>query len=67
MLLCVSAFSQSGDLRITEPAVSKDGTIVTSERAVTLTGTLSSKGGDQRILCESSRGFSDLATVRFNG
>jgi hypothetical protein len=64
LLFCVSAFSQSGDLRITEPAMSKDGTIVTSEPAVTLTGTLSSTVGDQRILWESSRGFSDLAIVR---
>jgi len=64
LLLCVSGFSQNSGLRITEPAVSKDGTIVTSEPAVTLHGTLSSKGGNQRILWESSRGFSDLATVR---
>ncbi len=63
-LLCSSAFSQNAFLRITEPAPSKDGTIVTSEPAIYLKGTLASQSGQNRVLWESNRGFSDLATVR---
>jgi hypothetical protein len=58
------AFSQNGALRLTEPKPSKDGTIITSEPALNLQGTLAWKGGDRRVLWESNRGFSDLATVR---
>jgi hypothetical protein len=64
LILCGSVFSQNGDLRVTEPEPSKDGTIVIQEPAIYLRGTLSWRGGDQRVLWESNRGFSDMATVR---
>jgi len=46
---------------------SRDGTSVTSEPAIPLKGTLAWKGGDNRVLWESSRGFSDLAAVHLAG
>ena len=55
------AFGQNSALRITEPAPSRDGTIVTTEPAISLKGTLAWTGGDRRVLWESNRGFSDLA------
>jgi hypothetical protein len=61
--LCGLAFAQNRALRITEPTPSKDGSIVTSEPAISLKGTLSWTGGDRRVLWESNRGFSDLAAV----
>ena len=63
LLFCGLAFSQNSALRVTEPAPSKDATIVTSEPAILLKGTLSGTSGDMRVLWESNRGFSDLATV----
>ena len=63
LLFCSPAFSQNGALRVTDPVPSKDGTIVTKDSAISLRGTLSYTGGDMRVLWESSRGFSDLATV----
>jgi hypothetical protein len=63
LLFCGLAFGQNGALRITEPAPRKDGTIVTSEPALALKGTLSWTGGDMRVLWKNYRGFSDLATV----
>jgi hypothetical protein len=63
LLFCGLAFSQNSALRITDPIPSRDGTIVTSEPALTLEGTLAWTGRDRRVLWESSRGFSDLARV----
>ena len=63
LLFPVLAFGQDGALRVIDPAPSKDGTIVTTEAALSLKGTLAWKGGDKRVLWESNRGFSDLATV----
>jgi hypothetical protein len=57
------AFGQNGALHITEPTPGKNGTIVTHEPEISLKGTLSWKGGDRRVMWESSRGFSDLAAV----
>ncbi len=61
------ALCQNAALRLTEPAPSKDGTILTNEPAILLKGTLAWTGGDRRILWESNRGFSDLATVQLDG
>jgi hypothetical protein len=63
LLFCGLVFGQHDTLRITEPAPSRDGTIVTNQPAIALKGTLSWTGGDRRVLWESSRGFSDLASV----
>ena len=63
LIFCGLAFSQNGVLRVTEPTPSKDGTIITSDPAIYLKGTLTSAGEDRRVLWESNRGFSDLATV----
>jgi hypothetical protein len=63
LVFCGSSFGQNGALRITEPTPSKDRTFVTNEPAISLQGTLAWTGGDQRMLWESSRGFSDLAAV----
>jgi hypothetical protein len=63
LLFCSLAFSQNGALRITDPAPSKDGTIVTNTPAISLKGTLAWSGGDMRVLWKNERGFSDLATV----
>ena len=63
LIFCGLALGQNGALRITEPAPSKDGTLVTDEPAIALRGTLAWTGGDRRVLWESSRGFSDLAIV----
>jgi len=62
-LFCGLTFAQNSALRIEEPVPTKDGTIVTSEPAIALKGTLSWTGGDRRVLWESNRGFSDLASV----
>ena len=63
LLLCSTAFAQNGALRIVEPIAKKGHTIVTSEPAITLRGTLVWKGGDTRILWKNYRGFSDLMSV----
>ena len=63
LLFCGLALGQNAGLRVTDPIPSRDGSIVTSEPAIYLRGTLSSRGEDRRVLWESSRGFSDLATV----
>ena len=63
LLFCSIALSQNGALRLTEPTPAKDGTFVTSNPAIHLTGTLAWAGGDKRVLWESNRGFHDLATV----
>jgi hypothetical protein len=57
------AFGQNSVLRVIDPAPSKDGTIITTEPAIYLRGTLTSAREDARVLWESNRGFSDLATV----
>jgi len=57
------AFGQNGALRLTEPLTKKDHTVVTSEPAISLKGTLAWTGGDRRVLWMSNRGFSDLASV----
>lgn len=59
----VLAYGQSGALRLTEPAPPRDGTIVTSQPAIHLHGTLAWQGGDMRVEWVSNRGFSDLAAV----
>ena len=67
MLFSSLAFGQNGALRITEPTPGKNGTIITHEPEISLKGTLSWKGGDRRVIWESSRGFRDLATVSLAG
>jgi hypothetical protein len=49
-IFCTLAFSQDGALRLTEPKPAKDGTIFTSEPALTLKGTLASTGENKRVL-----------------
>jgi len=61
-LSCGLAFAQNGALRITDPLPSKDGTVVTSDPAISLRGTLAWSGGDMRVLWRSNRGFRDLAS-----
>src|ERR1017187_250705 len=63
LFFCGLAFGQNGALRVTEPAPSKNKTIVTSEPAIPIKGTLSWTGGDMRVLWQSDRGFSDLAAM----
>jgi hypothetical protein len=63
LIFCGLAFSQNGVLRVTEPTPSKDGTIITSDPAIYFKGTLTPAGEDLRVLWESNRGFSDLASV----
>ena len=63
LLFCGLALGQVSALRVTEPAPSKDGTIVTNEPAIYLKGILTSTSGDSSVLWESNRGFSDLAIV----
>jgi hypothetical protein len=58
------AFGQNRALRITEPALAYDHTIMTSEPSIQLKGTLAWTGGDMRVLWKNERGFSDLATVK---
>ncbi len=56
LLFCSLAFSQNGALRVTEPAPSKDGTIVTSEPAIDLQGNSALDGqGQACIVGEQSR------------
>jgi uncharacterized repeat protein (TIGR01451 family) len=58
------AFGQHGALRVTEPKLPRDHTIMTTEPAIQLQGTLEWAGGDTRILWKNERGFSDLASVK---
>jgi hypothetical protein len=67
LLFCGLAISQESALRVTEPTPSQDGTIVTTEPAIYLKGTLAAAGEDVRVLWENNRGFSDLATVKLVG
>ena len=57
------AFGQNGALRLTSPVPSQDGTVFTSEPAISIRGTLRTAGGDRRVRWKSNRGFVDLATV----
>ncbi len=64
LIFCGLAFGQHAAMRVTEPAPAKDGTIVTNESGLRLKGTLTVSDPGTRILWESNRGFSDLATVQ---
>ncbi len=67
MLFCSLAFGQNGALRITEPTPGKTGRSSPMSLQISLKGTLDWKGGDRRVIWESNRGFSDLATVTLAG
>src|SRR5580698_7045376 len=64
LLLTSLAFGQNGALRIVEPKLAYDHTIMTSEPSIHLKGTFAWTGGDTRVLWKNERGFSDLATVK---
>ena len=67
MLACCWAplFAQDRPaLMVLEPTPNKDHTILTSSPAVLLRGTISGSAGLTRVLWQSTRGFSDLATVQ---